>query len=83
MERKLKVGDSFEVVEVLDCNEYDTEPNLFKLGGQTVGIGNLVLVNGSSEMFKGKNEFLFLSKTRKKPIGKLTITKLKKPLSFE
>lgn len=80
---KLKVGQSFEVVEVTDCNEYDTAPNLFKVGGQTLGKGNLALVNGDSEMFKGQNEFLFLNKRRKKPIGKLTITSLKKGGSDE
>lgn len=77
MERKLKVGDSFEVVEVLCCLEYVIDLNIFKIGGQTLCIGNKVLTNGNSKLFKGKNDFLFLNKRRKKPIGKLTITKLK------
>lgn len=73
----LKVGDSFEVVEVLDPNEYSIDKNVFKKGGHSLRDGHTVLINGNSGLFKGKDKYLYLNETRRKLIGKLTITKLK------
>lgn len=77
MKTKLKVGDSFEVVEVIDANEYSTEKNIFKKGGHSLRDGHTVLINGNSGLFKGKDQYLYLDIRRRKQIGKLTITKVK------
>lgn len=78
--KELKVGDSFEVVEVLDHNYSD---NQFKVGGHTISlsichqIANGQIDNdGWFEEYLGQKTLCLLSE-HTKPIGKLTITKVK------
>lgn len=77
MSQNLKVGQSFEVVEVLMDGGYF---NVFKVTGFTIGIilgrGIDCLPNGNTPY---SYEFKYMSLLDKdiKPIGKLTITKLK------
>lgn len=88
MEKKeLKVGQSFEVVKVLDAGFSDK--TLFKIGGFTLGetqTGNCIkcMGNGSKKITDPiSNRFMstcYLNMrigSEVKPIGKLTITKLK------
>lgn len=77
---KLKIGQSFEVVEVLKHGFTDT--SLFKIGGFTIGIStydfNCVncVING--ENYSNNRTLMWMEKGEEiKPIGKLTITKLK------
>lgn len=80
MKSKLKVGDSFEVVEVLkgvnDC--YNVE--VFKIGGHTIYTGHnsqCICNNGYVGItYEGYSTLAILDSYRK-PIGKLTITKVK------
>lgn len=81
MKTKLKVGDSFDVVEVLD---HKFIGDVFKTGGHTIEFEcGHHLLNGIEKykLFKRKSCFgqhaLYLSRTCRKPIGKLTITKVK------
>lgn len=80
MERKLKVGDSFEVVEVLENELYNEI-----IGQHCVNLG---LIEDESRLynnvFTSKTNFetsfgkvTLLIDSELKPIGKLTITKLK------
>ena len=81
METKLKVGDSFEVVEVIS-SEYENNP--FKIGGHTLKMSviNHILINGNINYggyfkeYLGQKTLCLLYK-HTKPIGKLTITKIK------
>lgn len=81
MKTKLKVGDSFEVVEVLD---HKFIGDVFKTGGHTIEFEcGHQLLNGNERygILKKKSCFgqcaLYLSRACRKPIGKLTITKVK------
>lgn len=82
MKTKLKVGDSFEVVEVLSSPYFK---KTLKVGGQTLKLSKIndVLVNGIDCNHVGVNEELLYQRTLclaykdTKPIGKLTITKVK------
>ena len=79
----LKVGQSFEVVEITEGWYGKT----FKVGGHTIkslGDGwNHTLANGEDWDYADKkvdlnfNHGLWLTGSEVKPIGKLTITKLK------
>lgn len=85
--KELKVGQQFEVVEVLYSTF--TDKTLFKIGGFTVGKSHSerlikCMGNGSkstdSDMGKVFMSTCYLSMYKNsevKPIGKLTITKLK------
>lgn len=85
MNNKLKVGQSFEVVEVLQNRNYHI--NLFKIGGHTIKSSgnrwNHTLANGYKwECALEKSDLNFnhgvwMTDYEVKPIGKLTITKLK------
>ena len=76
----LKVGQSFEVVEVLTEGCYD---KTFKVGGFTIAHMHsksvyMVLVNGNNlDMQKHSPWLAMFVGSEVKPIGKLTITKLK------
>lgn len=76
--KNLKVGQSFEVVEVLSDGGYSDE-SLLKINGVTVAyensIGFQILVNGHN--IHNYKHYLHMYKHEVKPIGKLTITKLK------
>lgn len=74
---ELKVGQSFDVVEVICDKEYEADTSLFKKNGHTLCNGSICLINGNSGLFEGKDQYLYLNKTRRKLIAKLTITKLK------
>lgn len=79
MENNLKIGDSFEVVEVLQYGF--TDKTLFKLGGWTVSKEDYFsiytcLINGLNENVYF-SKFLNMRLGEVKPVGKLTITKLK------
>ncbi|HWL22307.1 MAG TPA: hypothetical protein VNR38_00905 [Ureibacillus sp.] len=78
MERKLKVGDSFEVVEVLQ-NSFSS--GVFKTGGHTVSFDDYhQLLNGHLDSYSNTymgQRTLCLGLNETKPIGKLTITKVK------
>lgn len=73
MENKLKVGQTFEVVEVLRDGGYGKYA--FNIGGFTIGNKN-ILVDGLN-ILSNDNSVLFMTKNEIKPIGKLTITKVK------
>ncbi len=75
---KLKVGQSFEVVEVLH-NGFTY--GVFKTGGHTISFDDFnQLLNGHldaySKTYMGQRT-LCLGLNETKPIGKLTITKVK------
>lgn len=79
MENKLKVGQTFEVVEVLDGSKY---MEAFVKGLQTIKIGyNYVTTDKHYRKYPDNvsNSFyhLYLCDKEIKPIGKLTITKVK------
>lgn len=73
----LKVGQSFEVVEVLSSGGYNESNMLqdcYKVNGFTIYDGNNALANGTTV----DNEWYYMREgIEVKPIGKLTITKLK------
>ena len=76
MERKLKAGDSFDVVECLTNGDYGKS---YKIGGHTVGLpekycDGLNLVQNGEHAYEDN---LYFYTFEYKPIGKLTITKLK------
>ncbi|QQT43316.1 Uncharacterised protein [Sphingobacterium multivorum] len=76
MENKIKVGQTFEVVEVLtDGGYFDS----FKIGGftigETFGFGISCLCN--TENFTKTYRYMSTIDEEIKPIGKLTITKVK------
>ncbi len=80
----LKVGQSFEVVEVL-TDKWSGNP--FKVGGHTIrSLGNVwnhTLANGMEWVCANEkidlnfNHGLWMPDSEVRPIGKLTITKLK------
>jgi len=82
---KLKVGQQFEVVEVVANDDYIRDE--FIIGGFTLrGIGerfNHTLANGGGWKYAfekadlNHNHGLFLNNWEVKPIGRLTITKVK------
>ena len=84
---KLKVGQQFEVVEVLDSMFHDK--TLFKIGGFTVGkryTGTLIkcMGNGSrttdsvmGKVFMSTCYLNMYKNSEVKPIGRLTVTKVK------
>lgn len=79
MENKLKVGQTFEVVEVLDGGRYI---EAFVNGLQTIKIDdNFVTTHSHYREYPDNvsNSFyhLYLCDKEIKPIGKLTITKVK------
>lgn len=78
MKNNLKVGESFEVVEVLGHN---FGSDYFKIGGWTTKLDWCsFILNGNEttdvEKFLGQN-VLCLPVSGEKKVGKLTITKLK------
>lgn len=83
MENKLKVGQTFEVVEVLTDGGF-TDKSLFKIGGYCTAEINKYLGNDAFDVYpNGINENnypypLMMKRNEEiKPIGKLTITKVK------
>lgn len=80
MKNNLKVGDSFEVVEVLEYDGYK-DKNLYKKNGLTLAVkdedesldGLNVLENGS----ESEGDFNYFWSWEYRKLGKLTITKLK------
>lgn len=76
--KDLKLGMSFEVVEVIDYGFSDE--SLFKIGGFTVGLKYKSLINClvNGECANTDHQLLYMRpKSEVKPIGKLTITKVK------
>ena len=72
----LKVGQQFEVVEVLTDGDY---VNVFRTGGWTIGKRNIMsircLSNGSNN-YIGRGYSMW-SNSEVKPVGRLTVTKIK------
>lgn len=82
MKNKLKVGQTFEVVEVLTDGGYSD--NVLKIGGFTIDFGyESILANGvnfyrfSKDGANFNQRWASMYKNEIKPIGKLTITKVK------
>lgn len=81
MENKLKVGQQFEVVEVLTEGMF-TDETLLKIGGWTVGLdspGRPVVrcfPNGSN-YYNYPNLLNMFIDIEVKPVGRLTVTKIK------
>ncbi|MEI2271859.1 hypothetical protein OHD16_06860 [Sphingobacterium sp. ML3W] len=78
MENKIKVGQSFDVVEILHSRPKNE--NNFKIGGHTLSLGrnNQYFCNGiSGGIEHGGFTTLALNDQQVKKIGKLTITKVK------
>lgn len=73
---KLKVGQQFEVVEVLTDGGYI---NVFRTGGWTIGKRNIIsircLSNGSND-YMGR-EYLLWNHSEAKPVGRLTVKEVK------
>ncbi|AXF52592.1 MAG: kinase-like protein [Caudoviricetes sp.] len=78
MKNNLKVGDSFEVVEVLTYGGYY---NVFKENGFTIGkkMSHGISCLSNSNKCDDNIRFRYMSilDNEVKPVGKLTITKLK------
>lgn len=73
--KKLKVGQSFEVVEITKHCDYKAYGYCYKLGGHTLLTDNwMVLENGIDG---NGNYYAFDMYKLPKKVGKLTITKLK------
>lgn len=79
---ELKVGQQFEVVEVLTDGTY--APNPFKIGGHTVCFDTKdVLVNGRYSGYKGIFNgrhmccTLYMLSEEIKPVGRLTVKEVK------
>lgn len=79
---ELKVGQQVEVVEVLTDGMYHVNP--FKIGGHTICFNSTdVLVNGRGsgvrDVFKEKHGCctLYMTPNGVKPVGRLTVTKIK------
>lgn len=71
----LKVGQSFEVVEITEHCDYKAYGDSYKLGGHTLLTDNwMVLENGVDS---NGYYYAFLSHKIPKKIGKLTIKSLK------
>ena len=79
MEDNLKVGQQFEVVEVLTGGYYSY--GLFKTGGHTImSEGNFVLTNGKNyrDIYRGQFGYsAHMYDTKVKKVGRLTLTKIK------
>ena len=79
MEDNLKVGQQFEVVEVLTGGYYSY--GLFKTGGHTImSDKNIVLTNGETPRFIERSQFGYsahMYDTKVKKVGRLTLTKIK------
>lgn len=83
VENKLKIGQQFEVVEVLTDGGYRVNP--FNIGGHTLAFnGNKdILVNGAfsgdRSLYKEKHGCctLYMHDDEVKPVGRLTVTKVK------
>ena len=79
---KLKVGQQFEVVEVLTDGMF-TDETLLKIGGWTMGY-SIEFTNIFECIPNGKNihqfpDLLSMYITKEvKPVGRLTVTKIKK-----
>lgn len=75
MKTNLKVGDTFEVVEVLTDGGYD---KAFKIGGHTIGCKSFTGVDciANGECFP---MLLYMSYRMKhiKPVGRLVVKKVK------
>lgn len=71
----LKVGQSFEVVEITERCDYKCYGNSYKLGGHTLlkGVWN-ILENGAGG---NGNYYAFDMYKLPRKVGKLTITKIK------
>lgn len=82
----LKIGQQFEVVEVLTDGGY--QDGIFKVGGHTLGLpvdgleSFYILINGVDTEFLepdptygGKTGYMYGNEV--KPVGRLTVTKLK------
>lgn len=79
MENKLKVGQTFEVVEVLTEGGY---LNLYKVGGHSIITHDRhVITNGIHPYAIQRNEYnqhtAYMTKSEVKPIGILIVTKVK------
>ena len=76
VENKLKLGQQFEVVEVLTSGSYI---NVFKTGGWTIGDGGVRLIrclsNGSNN-YIGRG-YTMWSNYEVKPVGRLTVKEVK------
>lgn len=78
MKNKIKVGQSFEVVEILGQSYKKSKP--FKVGGHTLSLGrnSQYFCNGvSAGIDQGGFTTLALDSSKVKRVGKLTITKVK------
>lgn len=83
MKTNIKVGDTFDVVEVLNLGGFTRDD--IKQGGWTVGlsicgptsrlIGYHILANGPSPIVE--KLYMSLKKREIKPVGRLVITKIK------
>ncbi len=80
MKNQLKVGQTFEVVEVLR-NPYGNKHDYFKVNGHTISLGRFEqhVCNGTEQGIKHDEGYssLALSSNNRKQVGKLTITKVK------
>jgi hypothetical protein len=76
MKTNLKVGDTFEVVEVLTEGGYD---NRFKIGGWTIGIPEDRIHYCLCNEHKLPSKTILSMWTGKecKPVGRLVVTKVK------
>lgn len=79
MENKLKVGQTFEVVEVLTDGGYS---NLYKVGGHSIITHDRqVITNGINPYAIQRNEYkqhtAYMYESEVKPIGRLIVTKVK------
>ena len=73
---ELKVGQQFEVVEVLTSGSYI---NVFKTGGWTIGEGGVRLIrclSNGSDNYIGR-DYTMWSNSEVKPVGRLIVTKVK------
>lgn len=73
---KLKVGQQFEVVEVLMDGGYI---DVFKTGGWTIGKRNIISIrclSNVSNNYIGR-EYPLWNHSEVKPLGRLTVTKIK------
>lgn len=80
MKTKLKVGDSFEVVEVKSGANDSYRDKVFKIGGHTLFMGKhsqCICNNGYKGIPSNGYTTLAILDSYRKPIGKLTITKVK------
>lgn len=77
MKTNLKVGDTFDVVEVLTDGDYSEEH--FKIGGWTIGCvysNNIYDCLNNGSFIQGGLLSMYLN-TEIKPVGRLVVTKVK------